>query len=206
MECAAAQHVIVSQGQSVNVRADGWWTEKYYSQPGMQDCNKRFIEIAGTDNYIYAARPIGHGDFHIKVRLAVFNILGNTPAFACNSFWEGRTIDALFFHDDGEMILEGRLFGLGGDYYAEAFSPGGFEQALEQAKTKLTADREKRRLKIAPTKQYIKEGEPFVLEVVRKSSKVDFLIDGKLVKRTDCPITRFGEVGFRSLGANIRPL
>ncbi len=200
----ASEYVVVSEGKALNARKDGWWIEKYYHKPGMEPQERNFIEISGTDNYLYAQKPVGEGDFHISARLALFNIDHNTPAFACNSFYHSGTIDAFFFNWEGDLVIEGRLFGLPLEYDKLRYKPCDFDRLIKDIRGHILKDRSLSQKVIAGSGSYITEGEPFLFEVKREGKRITFLIDSKIVAKANCPISRFGEVGFRSLGANLR--
>ncbi len=200
----AEEYTVVSNGHAVNVRNEGYWIEKYYNRPGMKDDELQFVEITGCDNYLYADKPIGKGDFHIKVRLAVYNIQNNQPAFTCNSFFPTRTIDAFFFNYSGNLLLEGRMFGIGGKYSAASYLPSEFDQQIEKIKSLYASDRKQRQRIIGERNNYFEEGKPFVFELVRKGDNLTFYINEKIVTRAKCPVSVFGEVGFRSMGCDIR--
>lgn len=201
---ASEEYVVVSAGKAVNVRPDGWWLEKYFHRPGMELEERNFIEVSGTDNYLYADKPVGEGDFHITARLALFNIKHNKPAFTCNSFYLSRTIDAFFFNFDDNIVLEGRLFGLPLEYERLRYKPCDFNQLGKDIRGSILKERSLSQKVISESGIYIKEGRSFLFELKRQGKRLTILIDSKIIAEANCPISRFGEVGFRSLGSNIR--
>lgn len=201
---ASTKHVIVKDGKAVDVRKDGWWIEKYYHKRSTKLQDRNFIEISGTDNYLYAAKPIGKGDFHITARLAIFNIEHNTPALTCNSFSRSRTIDAFFFNYDNNLVVEGRLFGHPLEYEKIDYNPCDLVDFKKEIKSSMLKERVLSQEVFSHSSNYIKEGKAFNFELIRKGKVLTFLINSRIVAKANCPISRFGEVGFRSLGSNIR--
>ncbi len=90
---AAERVVFIERGRPLAVRIEGKpWT------PG-----KGYLQGAGYKNFLFAGRPLGPGDFHIRARLAIVRLRHTAAAFVFNN---GRS----HFGFDGRgrlMFVEG---------------------------------------------------------------------------------------------------
>ena len=120
-----------------------------------------YVECGGYDNFLYAGRVLGEGDFRIGATLCIHKLAGSSASFL---------IDARshfgFDGADGQLFVEGPLFG---------------------GKVKF----------VGKTSQFVKEGQPFTFEVVRKGPNLKFLIDGKCAHQLAYRKPGLGVFGFR---------
>ena len=98
---------------------------------------KGCIECGGTGNFLYAAKAIGSGDFHIKARLTILKLRRSAATFT----FDGKSHFG-FEGGTGKMFVEGRLFGGRSKFIGEAAAffqegkPFGFEVIREGPKVR----------------------------------------------------------------------
>jgi photosystem II stability/assembly factor-like uncharacterized protein len=141
-------------------------------------------EGSGTNvDRLVSPKSIIAGDFHVKARLAIDHLDGSAASFRMGS---GNQAVFGFEGAHGKMYVAGQFFKTS-PRLKSSTEPGGLPSGV-----------------IGDPGEFIADGRPFDLEVIREGDQLRILIDGRLVRQQTVSIGAVGPVGSVPIRSTMR--